>query len=336
MRRRWLAIAVILIVPSGCDNVKWGGISVHLQQPAVQGPRTAAPTRKSGPTPPVVHVPLPAGPILLTGTRDGNSATLTVVGAVTGDSLAPFPSDKAIPGYRAYFTRQLLAPGSELVLFSDGVRVGHLTVADTGVDSGYCVPRPTVTGVVELVPAAAGAKHFLALTGSAAGRRPYGPYEALRDNYDQRVASLTLASQAIRQVGATWPSSLLDSRANIQVFQLQGAPGPYVAATFLYQDRLSTAAPGANAYALFVMGAERDSTTYRSEFVWYRKADTDGKGAPRYVDHLDLNGDGRSEVLLDMFGSGTRWFALLGEHAGSWATTYEDPCGVRSGSTAGK
>ncbi len=336
MRRRWLAIAVILTVPSGCDNVKWGGADIHMEHASVERPRVEARVQKPDSEAPAVHVSLPSGPILLAGTRKGASATLDVVGAVAGDSLSPFPSDKTVPGYRAYFTRKLLAPGSRLVLFSDGVRVGHLTVTDTGVDKRYCVPRPTVSGTVELVPSAAGASHFLALSGSAADTVPYRPYRALHDNYDQRVASLTLASQAIQKVGATWPSSLLGSRADIQAFQLQRASGPSIAATFLYQDHLSTAAPGSHAYALFVMGSQRDSTTYRSDFVWYRQAAKDGKGAPRYFDHLDLAGDGRHEVLLDVLGNGTRWFALLGERGGSWVRTYEDPCSTRSGPATGR
>ncbi len=326
MRRRWLAIAVILTLPSGCDNVKWGGLDVGLRKPPVHaaGASATPPVADSMPAP--AHAVLPAGPTLFAGTRAGDSATLVVVGSVAGDSLAAFPSDEAVPGYRAYFTRHLLARGTRLVLFADGVRVGHLTVARTGVDRGYCVARPTVTGLVELVPDAASADRLLALPDSAASRRPYGAYRALQDTYEQRVASLSLVIQAIRSVGAIWPPSLTAARADIETFQLQGAPGPSIAATFLYQDHLSTAAPaGTGAYALFVMGSRQD-TTYRSDYVWYRKAQASGKGAPRYFDHLDLAGDGHDEVLLDVFGNGTRWFALLGERKGSWVRTFEDPC----------
>lgn len=334
MRRSWLAIAVILTVPSGCDNVKWGGVQVHVEQPSGNVTSQGASRTGAGSTSAPGHVISPTGPILLAGTRKGDSATLAVVGAVDGDSLDAFPSDTASPGYRAYVTSRLLSPGARFVLFSEGVRVGGLTVSSTGLDHRYCVARPTVTGVVELIPKAAAATRLLALPESAASGRPYGMYQAMTDNYRQRVASLTLAVQEIRHVGATWPNSVLAARADIQAFQLQGAPTPSIAATFLYEDSLSTAAPeGVGAYALFLM-ASRQDTTYRTDFVWYRKAETSGKGAPQYFGHIDLSGDGRSEVLLDVFGNGIRWFALLGERNGRWGRTFEDPCG-RSGSSAG-
>ena len=67
--------------------------------------------------------------------------------------------------------------------------------------------------------------------------------------------------------------------------------------------------------------------------MWYRAVDTDGKGAPRYFDHLDWNGDGTEEILLDVLGSNRRWFAGLGRTDGSWIRTFQDACG--SGSTTG-
>ena len=37
MRRHFLAIAVILTVPTGCDNVAWGGIEVRVESPEPVG-----------------------------------------------------------------------------------------------------------------------------------------------------------------------------------------------------------------------------------------------------------------------------------------------------------
>ena len=334
MRRRRLAMAVILTVLSGCDNVTWGGAEVHLQKPPAD---TASPSRASeatdttgGRTPP----PPPEGPVLLAGSLDGASATLSVVGSVRGDGLEAFTPQDTAQGGTEFLTEHHVGKGSRLVLFAEGVRVGHLTVASTGVNRGYCVARPTVTGVVEMVPAAVGATRFLALPDSAARGRPYGQYQALRDHYEERVASLNLASAAIPQVGAAWPPSLLDARADIQVFQLPRPDGLTVAATFLYHDQLTTARPGPKAYALFVMGSQRPEA-YVADFVWYRSADAEGKGAPRYFGHLDLNGDGQEEVLLDVLGSGTRWFAVLGRRNGNWVRTFQDPCGDSGATTGG-
>jgi hypothetical protein len=239
-----------------------------------------------------------------------------------------------VPGFREALTRRLLAPGAEFILFSEGVRVGRLTVAQSGLDDRYCTARPTVTGTAELVPSAAGAQRLLALPVAAAAGRPYGDYQALDDTYEQRLASLSLGSAAVTRTGAAWPPSLLESRADIQAFQLQGASGPSIAATFLYHDQLSPSAPGANAYALLTMGTEAQGA-YRSDYVWYRKADSEGKGAPRYFSHLDLNGDGQEEVVLDVFGSEARWFAVLGRRSGAWVRTFQDPCGGSSPNAGG-
>jgi hypothetical protein len=328
MRRRWLLFAVILTAPYGCDNVTWGGVDVRLQ----------APPAKTEVTPEVVpeaeqsqSLPeLPAGPILLAGTREGNSATLVAVGEVRGDGLAPFPSETEAPGFLDHFSKTLLPPGAELVLFSEGSRIGRLTVTETSTDTRFCVPRPSVTGVLEVTPGASNARRILALLDTGAVRRPYAPYRSWDHDYDQRVASLSLASDAITAVGATWPPSLLESRADIQAFRLPEASGGSVAATFLFDDRLAVAPSANDAYAIFVMGS-RGGSGYQSDFVWYRKAQDEGKGAPRYFSHLDWNRDGRSEILLDVFGAEHRWYAALAQRNGTWVRTFQDPCGEPRG-----
>ena len=327
MRRRWLLLAVILSAPSGCDNVKWGGVDVRLQAPPPSA--EMAPEAAVQPAPETAPPPLPRGPVLLAGTRDGDTATLAVVGEVRGDALAPLPTEDQAPGFLEHFTRTLLAPGTELVLFSEGVRVGRLTVSGTGTDTQHCVPRAQVTGTVELVPGAVGATRLLALTDSAARRRAYAPFQVHATEYDQRAASIALAAEAIRQAGVSWPTSLVESRQDIQSFRIPDAAGPSMAASFLLGDRLAVAEPGPGAWALFVLGTAQGGT-YGSSYVAFRQA-ADGKGAQRYFAHLDWDGDGDSEILLDVFGAGSRWFASLGQRGGSWVQTFQDPCGAPTG-----
>ena len=131
-----------------------------------------------------------------------------------------------------------------------------MTADEAGVDSSFCGARATVSGVVELVPAAAPAERLLALPAEAARDRPYGEFVTHTHDYDQRVASLNLAGEALPRVGAVWPAGgMLDARAEIKAFQLSDEATPFVAATFLYQDQLATTAPGQGAYALFLMAA---------------------------------------------------------------------------------
>ncbi|MEJ2206449.1 MAG: hypothetical protein P8170_20345 [Gemmatimonadota bacterium] len=325
MRRRWLIIAVILTAPSGCDNVAWGGVDVSLRAPGEEVEDTLPQSipEAEEPTGPA----LPTGPILLAGTRDGASATLTVVGAIAGDSLIPFPSEAEIPGYRDQFVRRFLSPGQALTLFAEGVRVGRLTVTDTDVDLEQCVAKPRVRGIVELVPDAANVDHVLALTGPEATRRPFGDFRVLAHNYNQRVASLNLASGIIQQLGMRWPASVLEARADIQAFHRSDSAEPSIAATFLLGDRLAVGESAPDAYSLFVL-ATRGPEGYARDYVWYRESATDGKGAPRLFDHLDWDGDGSTEVLLDVFGSEDRWFAAISPRGGSWTRFFEDPCGA--------
>ncbi len=326
MRRRWLTIAVILTAAQGCDNVTWGGIDVRLEGPPPRDSVNPAPAEIERVAQGTPLPELPSGPILLAGTRSGATATLTVVGEVQFDAVADFPTEEQIPGYRDHFSSELLAPGTEFILFSVGVRVGRLVAESTGVDERFCVARPTVTGTVELVPSAANATRFLALPAAQAGGRTYEPHRSLSHDYDQRLASTRLATETIPRVGAAWPPSVLEMRADMQAFQFQGADGPAIAASFLYRDRLQVEAATDAAYSIFVIG-EMGSGGYEASYVWYRPAGSEGKGAPRFFDHLDFDGDGVAEVLLDVFGRDSRWFASLARRNGGWTTAFQDSCG---------
>jgi hypothetical protein len=86
-----------------------------------------------------------------------------------------------------------------------------------------------------------------------------------------------------------------------------------------------------NAYSLFVI-AQNGPNGYRESFTWFRPVDLQGKGIPRYFDHLDLDGDGEDEIVLDVLGEERRWFAVLDRSGDGWAASFQDQCGsVASG-----
>lgn len=332
MRRRWLALAVIVTVLSGCDNVAWGGVDVRMQAPPSQADLTgeSGEEQELGAGEADGLPALPEGPILLTGARDGTMATLVAVGEIRGSELVPFPSEDDEPGFRDRLASEVMGAGSEFVLFSEGARVGRLATDSTGVDDRYCVPRATVTGRLELVPGAVEADHFLAVPADAGREREYAPFQTLEHSYEQRVASLDLASAAIPAVGAQWPSSVLEARGDIQAFRLPEADAPSIATTFLFRDQLSVGEAPEGAWSMFMLGSELGDGSWARDFTWYRPADEDGKGAPRFVDHLDMDGNGSSEILLEVLGSESRWFAGLTRGGGEWRRTFEDPCGVQA------
>ena len=325
MRKHLLAIAVILTVATGCDNVAWGGIDVELKPPP-ESQRVPDVVEEvvddAGP----VNV---NGPLLLAGVRDDARADFVLMGELLDDGLHPFP-DPTFPE-DADRLAAATAVGSDWVLFSEGVRVGRMTVDATAPAPAYCGGRTQLSGVLELTPAASTAERFFAIPEEDGRAADYGSFEAHAHTFNQRVASLNIGGDLLRRYEAPWPADTLRyARHDIQSFQLPGASGPSVVATFLHQDALSVGRPRQGAYALFLM-AEPVGGQYREAFDWFRSVDTEGKGAPRYFGHFDLDGDGAHEIVLDVFGADRRWFAALTRRDGEWVRAYQDACG--SGST---
>jgi len=325
MQKHLLAIALILTGTAGCDNVAWGGIDVQLQPPPTAEGVAEDDTDDGVATDTVTKVP---GPLLLAGERSGERADLVLVGELLAHGLSSFPD----PRFPEDATRlaEISSPGSEWILFSEGVRVGRMIADASAPAEEYCGARVRISGVVELVPSAAGARRLLALPATDAESEPYEPYAEHPHVYEQRVASLSIAGDAIPRYGATWPSGgVLDIREHIQAFQPEGMPEPWIAATFVNQDQLAVASPGQGAYGLFVVGRPA-AEEFTEAFTWYRSVEAEGKGVPRYHDHLDWDDDGSSEILLDVFGASRRWFAALEARDGEWVRLFEDACGSGS------
>jgi len=259
-----------------------------------------------------------AEPLLLAGELDGARAALVVVGELRDGALVAATPTSTAEGATV---------GSEWILFAEGVRVGRMTADRTGPAESFCAST-TVSGTVELVPGTGAVARLLALPASEARTAPYETLRPLAHEYEQRVATLTFAQEAIPRVGAQWPEGgVLPTRQDIQSFQPLGTASPTAAATFLYRDQLAVSAPATGAYALFVV-ASPAGAEYRQTFEWYQAADSAGKQAPRYFSHLDWDGDGQGEILLDVFGSRARWHAALEQRAGSWVRTFESSCGA--------
>ena len=318
MRRHLLATAVILTVAPGCDNVAWGGVDVRWEPPAEAAPGTPADLPAQEETDEAIPVEV-ARPLLLAGTREGGRASLVVVGEIGPDGIAP-----ATPTS----TAQGAIEGSEWILFSDGVRVGRLTADQVGVADEFCGSATTLAGTVELVPSASAAERVLALSAAEARGAPYGELRPLAHEYEQRVASLGFAQDAIPRLGAPWPAGgVLPTRQDIQAFQPLGTTQPTVAATYLVRDQLAIGPAAPGSYALFILAALAGGE-YRETFEWYHAMDAGQKTAPRYFSHLDWDGDGAGEILLDVFGSDRRWYAALEQRDNGWVRTFESSCGA--------
>lgn len=326
---RTVATAVILIALAGCDNVTWGGFQLSLQGSASND--RSPPEAEDGEVvdePPLPETP--GGPVLFLVQREvgaeGGAGSLIPLARISGDSLLPIVDDEGRPGFPSDFDTEQLSEGSTFTLFAEGTRVGSFRAgADVSVDSTYCFERPRARGRVEIVPEAAGASAFLALRRDAGDAFEYGPFQALESDYDQRVASLSIAGDLIPRLSASWPPSVLEAREDLRIFALDGDPRGAIAVTFMHRDALAVGAAPQDSYALFFV-ARNGESGYVPEYVWYRPSEA-GKAAPRFLGHFDWDRDGSDGIVLEVQGAEKRWFAAAGPRRGAWQTLFEDPCG---------
>ena len=323
---------MILLSAPACDNVEWGGVDVRLQPPppvevmAVSDSATAEAVEVEPDLP-----PLPVGPVLYMGSRSGSRVSIRPVAEISGDSLIPIVSDRDAPGYSAHLARSLMGPGATFTLFSKGVRVGTVRADTLFTEPGFCSPAPVAEGVAEMISGAGSASRFVAIPSDATEGVAYGTWRSPDHTYEQRVASINLASAAISANSAIWPESVLETRADMQGVPLDGDSDGAMAATFLYRDRLAVEAPeAASSYSIFVLGTG-GPIDYEPAFTWYHPVSDGGKAAPRLWDTADWDGDGEVEILLQVFGENARWSAALDRRAGRWTRIFEESCGTGTG-----
>ena len=324
-----LPLLGIVIVATGCDNVEWGGVELGLRSPSDSPVSEASAEVEEVVENPVLDNP-PMGPVLYLGHRAGGEAILVAVAEIRPDGLSLLEGVGSVEASRSFMVEHL-TPGLEFTLFSDGARVGRLTAERFSVDGRYCSARPQIRGPIELTPAAATVQRFLALPRREGSAFEYGAYSPVVPTRDLRVTSLTTMQQVIPAVGALWPVSVLGIRQDVQMFRARSGGAPTVVATFVYADDLGVGPAALGAYSVF-LASDDDGTGYRGTYVDYRLFSRDGKGAARYFDHLDVDGDGSDEVVLEVMGENSMWLSTLGRQGESWVEEYRDPCGLPPGS----
>lgn len=324
---RWLSALVIVIAASGCDNVEWGGMDVSLQPPPPSGIAPLSDSAEAAAD--TSGFRLPAGPVLYMAERVDSlsAAQLIPVGEISGDSILPFPSESDAPGYRNAFALERMGQGREYVLFARGTRVGTMVTREVTTDESFCAPRPAAQGVVELIPQAFDARRFLAMDKDPAADFPHEPYSTEEHDRAQRAASIDLTAELIPQVGARWPTSMVESRQDMQALRIDGTPG--FAATFLFRDQMDRSRAESSSWAMFVFALLQEGA-YAPAYVWYREAGREGKGAARFFEQLDWDRDGDTELLLEVVGEGARWTAGVGHRDDQWQRTFQEPCGERA------
>jgi hypothetical protein len=143
----------------------------------------------------------------------------------------------------------------------------------------------------------------------------------------QRNAAQNLAGEALNQLRAQWPQGLQNIRQDLQVFQLPEGQAPSVIASFLFQDQMAIGPAPLGSYSLLILGEPRGNRFERT-YTWYRRVSEEGKGAPRLFSRMDWDQDGEDELLLEVFGEESRWWAAVDRIDGWWTLSFQDPCGA--------
>ena len=155
-----------------------------------------------------------------------------------------------------------------------------------------------------------------------------GTYSSVVQTTDLRNTSLRMALRVLRDVGVFFPGDVRDIRQDIQVFRARPGATATVVATFVSDDGLAVGPSPLEAYSIFLAADGDNGADYRRTYVDYRLNSRDGKGAARYFDHLDIDGDGSDEVVLEVMGERSMWLSTLTRRGGDWVEDYRDPCGL--------
>lgn len=325
--RRFVMWLILATLPA-CDNVSWGGAQVRLTSPPPRDtvPEDSLPLADSA----TVDATLPRSPVLFMGTREGDEITLVPLAEWRSEGAEPLPDLREDPGFDTRWASAQLLAGAELALFSGGGRAGTLAVRDVRTALDWCEPRLAVHGTLDLAPAAEGAERFLALFFPEGddGRLADVTPRLLDHTYEQRVAGINLAIEAVGQYRADWPGSMVGSRQDMQSIALERGRPPAIAATFAYRDTLAVAPPASpSAYGLTLIG-EVQNGTWRATYTWYRVARSGGKAIARVFSYGDLDQDGRTEVVLEIVSAEDRGAVVLERDADGWREIFTSRCGM--------
>lgn len=325
----WLALLVIVHAGAACDNVEWGGAEVELRPPSSAEADSVSADSAQAPPP----VEMPDGPVLFAAFRQGDEVAMVPVAELATDSLVALPDDADSPAFDSIFASRRMAPGTRFALLAGGVRVGSVRVDAVSIDDSFCSPRPSATGVAEVVPSAASVARFLALRETEPEALSHGETAERAPSGAQETASVRFMGQILPELGARWPSDVGAARRDLRAFRI-GADGPEAfAATFLFRDELGVRPAEEESWAIFLLGVEGDGGWERA-FEWYRPVAEGGRAVPIFHQQHDWDRDGGPELLVEVQGSATRWMAALDRSGSAWSPSWVEPCAPDPSSTA--
>lgn len=318
------ALALIVTLLTGCDNVNWGGAHFAVVEPP---PSERGTEEADGAEEEFVDEQPPTGPVLYYVRALGEQALLVPVAEISPDTLLPIAAEADAERYSQRFITQNLRQGTELALYHRGERAGTFVLQSAEIPGDEVCPRiPRATGILELVAGARDVTEFLAIakTHTPPGGRRRAPATLEPDRRMPLQASI-LAEKAIRRRGARLPNDWNRALIQLQTFPAAGTADPAFASTFLLGDSTGRGAYPAG-YALFLIGQTRPQAGYDTTFVDFIDFATAGRSIPRVVDYLDWNHDGTTELLLEINSGQDSWFEAITLSNGRWSRTLQTRC----------
>lgn len=315
-----LAMALIVMLLSGCDNVDWGGADVAVVPP----PPTAGGDEEDViPT----EERIPEGPIVFYVAPSDGSATLIPVGEVAQGTLLPIRAQANWESYGRGLIAQHMRTGTEYALFRSGARVGTLVLDDAQIPpEGVCPRVPRGRGTLELMVGADTIPEFLAMAKSQAPTN-VGRVVAVSPDPDRRMQILgpILAERLLRARRAPLPGSWTRAMAQLKPFPAAGEENAAFASTFLVGDSLGIGQDD-EGYSLFFIAEPMPEVGYDTVYAKFTPYETQGKQAPRVVDYLDWDRDEQVELLLEVYGTDQAWFEALGRGEAGWRELVSTRC----------
>jgi len=314
------AALLILTALGGCDNVKWGGVSVQRVSPPPARDVAEVNTEQEGPA----NLGLPSGSVLFHVVRDGQSTRIVPVAELSGDSVRALrrPAGVSPEAYEQRFRQTVLPPNAQFALFRRGARVGTFMLQTNGPLTACGLP--TATGVATTVAAAAAEREFLAfrqglepeVRGELPTLSPDGPI--------RRYASL-VAEQLVLQQGLSRPRSWPGALRDLQALDVPRGGHPEMAATHLVGDSLRVGPAAPDGWSVFYLASYEQRAGYVPFYTEVSDYKRTGKRASVLVDYLNWNGTPESEMLVHVFGAREDWYQVLTQSGGRWSRSWEGP-----------
>jgi hypothetical protein len=307
-----VALATILMVATGCDKAK----------EFVRAGQTSGPPQLS----PGEELDLNGRPdVLFEVFGESGDPRMVPIAAIVGGKMKPIRL--SVAGWHK-FDEMYQRPGKSYSLYQSGIASGTVDVkrgmwSDTA-DALYALPgcatlTPMASVKVNGRLASDFTLEFLASTAAAMGKTRAGA--VMSQDSVNRIAR-SVAHDVAKSVGIN--EAKLDSLSfRAMAFYTGASASPTIIASFIEASAERPASIATRTTHLVVIADKDSSGKYRATFSHRINGPLAAAAFRRYFDHLDIDGDGVDEIVLQgwQFGGDT-FLSVLGWREHKWQEIY--------------